>query len=356
MKTIISTIAALGLALSVSAQNTRRIHERAIVIDTHNDVLSNQLEKKVDLGKRLSSGQFDLERAKDGGLDAQIFSIWCGEDYGVGTAYAMANRQIDSLYALTERYPKAIMIARTAGDIRKAVKQRKLAALIGVEGGHMIDERLDYVDSLAKRGMVYLTLTWNNSTSWSTSAQDETFHKDSLSHLGLSDKGKAIVRRLNDLGVMVDVSHVGEKTFADVIATSSKPVIASHSSVYALAARPRNLKDEQIKAIAKTGGVVFVNFYSGFLDPTYDEKVPKRPSLDVLIKHIDYMVKLVGADHVGIGADFEGAESYPEGMDSVADYPKITAALLKLNYPITDIEKILGLNLLRVLEANSPSK
>jgi len=217
----------------------------------------------------------------------------------------------------------------------------------------MIEDRLDYVDNLAKRGMCYLTLTWNNSTSWSTSAYDETFKRDSLTHLGLNSLGKEIVQRLNQLGVMVDVSHVGEKTFYDVLAITKKPVIASHSSAYALAPHQRNLKDEQLKAIAKNDGVVFVNFYSGFLDPTYKEAAQIRPPLSLLIKHIDYMVKLIGADHVGLGADFEGAESYPLEMDGVEDYPKITAALLKLNYSEKDITKILGGNLLRVLKANT---
>ena len=307
----------------------------------------------ADLSKRLTTGYFDLVRAKEGGLDAQIFSIWCGEDYGKGTAFALANRQIDSLYALIARNPEKIVLVRNSKDIQKVVSQNKLAALIGVEGGHMIEDRLDYIDSLAKRGMCYLTLTWNNSTSWSSSAYDETFKRDSLPHLGLNSLGKQVVRRLNKLGVMVDVSHVGEKTFYDVLATSTKPVIASHSSVYAIAPHQRNLKDEQLKAIAKNGGVVFVNFYSGFLDPSYKESTQIRPPLSLLVRHIDYMVKLIGADHVGIGADFEGAESYPLELDGVQDYPKITKALLDLNYSVKDINKILGLNLLRVLEKNT---
>ncbi len=335
------------------AQNAKTIHEKAIVIDTHNDVLLNQMKSGADLAKRLTTGNFDLVRAKEGGLDAQIFSIWCGDDYGKGTAFALANRQIDSLYALIKRNPDKIVLVRNSEDLKKVVSQKKLAALIGVEGGHMIEDSLTYVDSLAKRGMCYLTLTWNNSTSWSTSAYDETFKRDSLTHFGLNELGRKIVHRLNELGVMVDVSHVGERTFADVLATTTKPVIASHSSVYNLAPHQRNLKDEQLKAIAKNNGVVFVNFYSGFLDPTYKEATPVRPPLSLLIKHIDYMVKLIGADHVGIGADFEGAESYPLEMDGVHDYPKITAALLKLNYSTKDINKIMGGNLLRVLKANT---
>ncbi len=343
----------LFISASVFAQKSKKIHEQALVIDTHNDVLLNQMISGADLSNRLSTGYFDLDRAKAGGLDAQVFSIWCGDDYGKGTAFALANRQIDSLYALIDRNPKRMALVRNSKELKKAVAQKKLASLIGVEGGHMIEDSLDYVDSLAKRGMIYLTLTWNNSTSWSTSAYDETFKRDSLKHLGLNDLGKKVVHRLNDLGVMVDVSHVGERTFYDVLATTKRPIIASHSCAYTLAPHQRNLKDAQLKAIAKNGGVVFVNFYSGFLDPTYKESAQVRPPLSLLIKHIDYIVKLIGADHVGLGADFEGAESYPLGLDSVEDYPKITAELVKMNYSKADINKILGENFIRVFKANA---
>ncbi len=358
-------------------------------IDTHNDVLSKQISNGDDLGVLQSNVQLDLPKAAEGHLEAQVFSIWCGEEYGPGKAFARANQEIDSLYALIKRYPTKIFLARDAKDIEH--RGRRMAALIGVEGGHMIEERMDYLDSLASRGMIYMTLTWNNSTSWATSARDETLKKDSLPHLGLTDKGRAIVRHMNDLGVIVDVSHVGDRTIEDVLATSTKPVIASHSSVYALDPFRRNLKDAQLKAIAEKGGVVFVNFYSGFLDSTYapkqlaflaahkaevdsltrllndhDEAVirlyslyPKdadalRPPFEMLIHHIDYIAKLIGVDHVGIGSDFDGAESYPLGMNDVRDYPKIAEALAKLGYSQADIQKIAAGNFLRVLRANRP--
>lgn len=380
----------LILTLRLSAQNAQQIHQKAILIDTHNDVISNELITKVDLGKHQSEGNFDLVRAKEGGLDAQIFSIWCGERYGKGTAFAFANREIDSLYALIKRNPDKIALVRNTKELKKAVAGKKLAALIGVEGGHMIEDRMDYIDSLAKRGMRYLTLTWNNSTSWATSARDEVTKKDSLKHLGLTDYGKQIVKHLNDLGVMVDVSHVGERTFYDVLATTTKPVIASHSCAYNIDPNRRNLKDEQLKALAKNGGVVCLNFYSAFVDSAYAPKVLKfqiqhkveldslirvyhdvdlanirinamyktesdklRPPLELLTKHIDYIVKLISVDYVGIGSDFDGAESYPLGLDSVADYPKITEELLKLGYKQKDIDKILGGNVMRVLAANT---
>ena len=380
----------LLLLTKTYAQTLLQIHQKAILIDTHNDILSNILITKQDVGKLQSTGNFDLVRAKQGGLDGQIFSIWCGEEYGKGTAYAFANREIDSLYALIARNPDKITLVHNSKELKKAVKQHKMAAMIGVEGGHMIEDRLDYIDSLAKRGMNYLTLTWNNSTSWATSARDEVTKKDSLKHLGLTDYGKQIVKHLNELGVMVDVSHVGEQTFYDVIATSTKPVIASHSCAYSLDPNRRNMKDDQLKALAKNGGVVCVNFYSGFVDSTYSPKVAAflhqhkaeldsltqiyhdgdlanirlnaiyksesdkiRPPLSLLIKHIDYIAKLIGVDHVGIGSDFDGAESYPLGMDSVSDYPKITEELLKLGYSEKDVDKILGGNVLRVFKANT---
>ncbi|HTD40194.1 MAG TPA: dipeptidase [Mucilaginibacter sp.] len=389
MKKLLLLIPSL-FAISAFAQNAREIHDKAILVDTHNDVISNELITKFDLSKRQSTGNFDLVRAKEGGLDVQVFSIWCGEEYGKGTAFKFANREIDSLDALIKRNPDKMVLVRNAAELEKAVAQKKFAAMIGVEGGHMIEDRMDYIDALAKRGMRYLTLTWNNSTSWATSARDETHHRDSLKHLGLTDYGKQIVRHLNELGVMVDVSHVGEQTFYDVIATSTKPVIASHSCAYTLDPNQRNMKDDQLKALAKNGGVVFVNFYSGFVDSTYMRKETRflrkhiaeldsltkiyhdndlakirlnaiyktesdqvRPPLSLLIKHIDYITKLIGVDHVGIGSDFDGAESYPLGMDDVTDYPKITEELLKLHYSEADIDKILGGNFIRVLKANT---
>jgi membrane dipeptidase len=380
----------LLLLTKTYAQTPVQIHQRAILVDTHNDFLSNELITHLDGGKRQTTGNFDLVRAKEGGLDVQVFSIWCGPQYGKGTAFKFANREIDSLYALIHRYPNKIELVRNSVQLENAVRHKKLAAMIGVEGGHMIEDRMDYIDSLAKRGMCYLTLTWNNSTSWASSAADETMRRDSLKHIGLTDYGKQIVRHLNDLGVMIDLSHPGEQTFYDVLATTDKPVIASHSCVYTLNPFRRNLKDDQLKALAKNGGVVFVNFYSGFIDSTYSPKVKVfihqhkaemdslikiyndydlanirlnaihkaesdqiRPPLSLLIKHIDYIAKLIGVDHVGIGSDFDGAESYPVGLDSVADYPNITAELLKIGYSEKDIDKILGGNFIRVLKANT---
>src|SRR6185312_14908324 len=335
------------------AQTPMQIHQRAILVDTHNDFLSNELITHFDGGKLQATGNFDLVRAKEGGLDVQVFSIWCGPQYGKGTAFKFANREIDSLYALINRYPNRIALVRNAAQLERAVKQGKLAAMIGVEGGHMIEDRMDYIDSLAKRGMCYLTLTWNNSTSWASSATDETLHRDSLKHIGLTEFGKQIVHHLNDLGVMIDLSHPGEQTFYDVLATTTKPVIASHSCAYALNPFRRNLKDDQLKALAKNGGVVFVNFYSGFVDSTYTRKQNRflrahkteLDSLERVYHDRDLAAIRLNALHK--------AESYPLGMDDVSDYPKITAELLKLGYTEKDIDKILGGNFIRVLKANT---
>ncbi len=378
----LSLLVLLSLTINVAAQDANKIHKKAIMVDTHGDVLYNQVNTGIDFGKLQTIGNFDLVRAKQGGLDVQVFSVFCDETGG----FDLANRQIDSLNALIKRYPNKAVLARNAQQIEKAVKEGKLAAMIGVEGGHMIENDLTKLEALAKRGMIYLTLTWNNSTPWASSAADES--KGKIAKPGLNDFGRSVVKKLNELGVLVDLSHVGERTFFDAIAVSTKPVIVSHSCAYAINPVPRNLKDEQIKAVGKNGGVVSINFYSGFIDPTYTERqkifiakfkeendglVKKygksnaqdtlvarhqkeaqllRPSLEMVIDHIDHVVKLIGIDHVGIGADFDGAESFPQGMDSVADFPKVTAALLKRGYKQADIEKILGGNFLRVLKAN----
>lgn len=375
--------AALCISVATYAQDVNKIHKKAILIDTHDDVLSRQIKNGLDLAKEHEVFDFDLVKAKKGGLDAQVFSIWCDEKGD----YNNAITEIDSLDALLKRHPDKIALATTAEDVRKIVAQNKLAALIGVEGGHMINDDLSKLDELAKRGMIYLTLTWNNSTAWATSAVDERGGKLKDRSLGLNEFGKKIVKRLNELGVMVDLSHVGEQTFYDAIKLSTKPVILSHSCAYAINPVPRNLTDDQILAVRKNGGVISVNFYNGFVMPNHeadfkafldkhkdeyrelktqnaktaakelikrhpDEFAKIQPSIDLLVDHIDHIVKLIGMDHVGIGADYDGATSYPKGLDNVADYPKLTAALLKRGYSEKDIQKIYGENFLRVLKAN----
>ncbi len=374
------------------AQSYEKIHFKYILVDTHNDFLSKAVEEHVAFDSNLKGiTQSDLDRMLAGGIKVQIFSIFCDEHYGKGSAFAYANRELDSLFAIAARNPQRMQIVYSYKELMKAVRDHKLACLSGVEGGHMIEDNLDYLDSFYKRGVRYMTLSWNNSTSWSTSAMEETEHAFMVTPYGLNAFGKQVVKRMNELGMMVDVSHVGEKTFWDVIANSKKPVIASHSSVYTLCPVFRNLKDDQIRAIAKNGGVIQVNFYSGFLDSTFLKKVGNfiklhkeehdslaslkkpeymihdyfakkykkeyedmRPPLSLLLDHIDYIVKLVGVDYVGLGSDFDGIDSSPKDLDGVEDYPKITVGLLKRGYSEKDIKKILGENFLRVFRAQGP--
>ncbi len=366
------------------AQDAQRIHTAALVIDTHNDVLYQSVMRGKDIGKRIGTGHTDLPRIREGGIDVQVFAVWCDEKYGKGTAFAYANKQIDGLVDVIRNYPDEIALATTAADIRTIAAQGKIAAVIGVEGGHMIEGRMDYLDSLFARGARYLTLTWNNSTEWATSATDETRNPKKLKQKGLTDFGRQVIHRMNALGMMVDLSHVGRQTFFDAMEATTKPVLVSHSNAYALMAHPRNLQDDQIKAVAENGGVICLNFYSGFLDPMHYTKINRlyekhvtasdsvkrssdakfrrlpaaakeqlRPPLSLLLDHIDYMVKVAGIDHVGIGSDFDGISSTPIGLDDCSDFPNLTAGLLQRGYTETDIRKILGENVLRVIAAQT---
>ena len=375
------------IACSANAQSYQKIHDKAILVDTHNDILAKVLETGFLLDQDLTGKtQSDLNRWKKGGMDLQFFSIWSDGNRLSPFAYAM--RQMDTLDAVIKRNPDKIEKVATVKQIMKTVKHKKIAAMFGIEGGHQIEDDLTKLDILYNRGARYLTLTWNNSTSWASSAADET-SPNFTSPKGLNDFGKQIVRHMNELGMLIDVSHVGEQTFWDVINTSSKPVIASHSSVYNLMPHRRNLKDDQIKAIAKNGGVIQINFYPLFIDSTAEAKLDRflavhaieyeammnsgmtdwiaggilclkygsevnaiRPPLSTLIDHIEYVIKLVGVDYVGLGSDFDGIEFAPAGLDDVSCYPLITKALVEKGYSKKDITKILGGNLLRVLKEN----
>ena len=380
----------LLFSLYASPQSSTKLHYKAILVDTHNDVLSSSVLEGKDISHRLTTGQSDLDRWKEGGLDVQFFSVWTDKTPRNKEGFFKdANQEIDSLEILALRNPSRMVLATKYGQVKKGIREKKLVALIGVEGGHMIENDLGKLDSLYKRGMRYMTLTWNNSTNWATSAMDETLHPDSLQHKGLTEFGKQVVRRMNELGVIVDLSHVGERTFYDAIATSSKPVLLSHSSVWSICPVFRNVKDEQIKAVAKNKGVICINFYSGFLDSNFAKKMdklegtegkrikdslgqnydaaklnevwskyfsaqlqPYRPSISKLVDHIDYIVKLVGGDYVGIGSDFDGVSSVPVGLDDVTKYPLITQELERRGYSNKSIKKILGGNVMRVMKAN----
>lgn len=383
MRKLFSALSLFFICFTVQAQGeAATLHKRAIVADTHNDFPSEAVEKGLSIGQNLEGiTHSDLNRFKKGGVDLQVFSIFCGGNQKDPFQFAL--QEIDSVETWARRHPESIIMVSNEADLRKALKQNKLMAMLGVEGGHMIENDLAKLDSLANRGMAYLTLTWNNSLDWAASAADETAGNQDG---GLSEFGKDVVRRLNTRGIMPDMSHVGEKTFWDVIEISTRPVIASHSNAYTLCPHPRNLKDDQIRAIAKSGGVVFINFYPGFLDSTFEKKVENfmaqrkgeiaalqqaenltedrayrrvfnqlkpemarfSPPADIVFDHIDYIVRLVGIEHVGLGADMDGVNFLPAGINSVADYPLITEGLIKRGYSRKEISKILGGNFLRV--------
>jgi membrane dipeptidase len=367
------------------------IHNQAILVDTHNDILIQTMEKGFLIDDDLKGKTHsDLKRMKQGGLDVQFFSVW--SDGNQINPYNFANVQIDSLDLVIKRNPNKIVKVANSEELITAVKQNKIAALIGLEGGHHIEDDLNKLDSLYNRGVRYITLTWNNSTKWATSASDETKKDGALNsegNKGLTELGKQIVNKMNSLGIMVDVSHVGEQTFWDVIENTTKPIVASHSSVYEICPHPRNLKDDQIKAVAKNGGVIQINFSSGFIDSRVKKKESEflekhkteidslinlgvnaymaeesmyskyrleseelKAPFNLVIEHIEYIIKLVGVEYVGIGSDFDGILLPPKQLDDVTSYPLITKALLEKGYSENDIDKILGGNILRVIKAN----
>jgi membrane dipeptidase len=377
------------MALSIGAQ-AQSIHFKSVVVDTHNDAVTACIEKKVSLDQDLRGiNHSDLKRFKEGGLDYQLFSIWCDGDKK--NPYAWAMREMDTLDAVAARNPDKMVVAKNWAQIQKALKEGKLVAQYGVEGGHMIEDDINKLDTFYKRGVRYMTLTWNNSPSWASSHTDEKNAKYTGPR-GLTSFGKQIIQRMNQLGMIVDISHVGEATFWDAIKTTTKPVIASHSNAYTICPVTRNLKDDQIKAVGKNGGVIHLNFFSAFVDSTFqaknmafrrkhkteldallatgiqqeyaqstlaekykEETDTNKPDIEALMKHLDHIVKLIGVDHVGLGSDFDGIDSAPKQLKTVVDYPEFTKALIKRGYSDTDIEKILGGNFLRVYRINNPN-
>ena len=365
-----------------------KIHDEAFVVDTHNDVLLRSLIGR-DILKDLPESHSDLTKFKKGGMDCQVFSIWVSPfEFKKDQYYRRANEMISQLEFLCSQVPEEWAIPFDYQDLLRNEKEGIMSCMIGVEGGHAIENDLGKLDALYSRGMRYLGITWNNSTSWATSAKDETEKSHLLEFIGLTNFGKKVIRKCNDLGVMVDVSHSGEKTFWDIIETTNKPIIASHSSVYKICPHFRNLKDDQLLAIKKNGGVVFVNFYPGYIDSTYSAKYdivkkqfksetdslaklydndsdlywykenellePKLseivPDVGTVIDHIDYIVKLIGVDHVGIGADWDGVEILPRGIEDLSKMPIITEKLIKRGYSVRDVKKILGGNFKRVFK------
>jgi membrane dipeptidase len=383
-----STISADPTAAPGAEADPLSVHRRAIAIDLHADTVQFMIDEGADLSQRLETTHLDAVRMREGGLDAQFFSIWVEPNlYGAGGpgAMARADEQVAAVRALAERHPEVWTLAATAADIRRAAQEGKLAALIGLEGGYAIDEKLENVGRYFEMGVRYMTPAWTHSLSWAGSSGDAAGRTR-----GLNEFGREVVREMNRLGMMVDVSHVSDPTFRDIVETSTKPVIATHSNARAIVNVPRNLTDEQIRAIAKTGGVVCVVFYPAFVEPGWQEKkaavdaeiaalvdeagrralgrgsyrriardrVREReyerrlPPVTVarVVDHIDHIVRLVGVDHVGVGSDFDGIQAVPRDLSSVADLPNLTRELLRRGYTAADVEKVLGGNILRVME------
>ncbi|HVG32476.1 MAG TPA: dipeptidase [Pyrinomonadaceae bacterium] len=363
-------------------REAQRIHSRALVIDTHNDITSPMVDEDYDIGTP-SAGKYhtDIARMKAGGLTAEFFSIYVDKSYVKdGGSARRALDMIDMVYRAVERHPRDFLFSTSTADIRRAKREGRIAALMGIEGGHAIENSLSALRDFYRLGIRYMTLTHNNTNDWADSSRDEAHHN------GLTKFGKEVVREMNRLGMLVDVSHVSDKTMSDVLDISKAPIIASHSSARALNDHPRNISDDLLRRIATNGGVVMVNFYPGFLDSQYaaaakartdrlkpqldalaeqfknDPKrlaaetkkiedanpLPPSPPLSVLIDHIDHIRKVAGVDHVGLGSDFDGVPSLPLGMQDVSALPNITYELLRRGYSEKDIRKVLGENFMRV--------
>jgi len=364
----------------------RKLHFSSIVLDTHDDTTQRFFTKSFDIAKRNPDGHIDIPRMRDGGMNAIFFSIWIDGRTMGPPAIQKALDQIDAVHENVRRNSKDMVFCRTADDIRRAHNDGKIAALIGVEGGHMIGNDIRMVRIFGDLGVRYMTLSHFYNDEWADSSTDKPAHN------GLTDYGKDIVREMNRQGIMVDISHVSDKTFYDALEVSKSPLIASHSSCRALCNHPRDMSDDMIKALAAKGGVIQINYEKSFIDQAYkdasdklsggvvalfdqlkkecgddeeclgkkmnekekqavaDGKLP-HVTWERIVDHIDHAVKLVGADHVGLGSDFDGA-TMPEGMDDCTHLPRITEALMRKGYSDDDIRKILGGNVLRVMEAN----
>ncbi len=368
------------------ADRARKLHFSSVVLDTHDDTTQRFFSKDFDIAKRNADGSIDIPRMREGGMNAIFFSIWIDGRIMGPPAVQKALDQIDAVHENVRKNSEDMMFCRTAEDVRRAHAHGKIAALIGVEGGHMIGNDIRMVRIFGDLGVRYMTLSHFYNDEWADSSTDKPAHN------GLTDHGKDIVREMNRQGIMVDISHVSDKTFYDALEVSKAPLIASHSSCRALCNHVRDMSDDMIKALAAKGGVIQINYEMSFIDQAYKDasdelsggvvqifdqvkkecgddeacvgkkmtetqqkavaegKLP-HVSWERIIDHIDHAVKLAGADHVGLGSDFDGA-SMPEGMEDASKLPKITEALMRKGYSDDDIRKILGGNLLRVMEQN----
>ena len=364
-------------------QRALQIHRRAIVVDTHNDITTPMTNNFFDLGGTPPPPyRTNIERMKKGGLTAEFFSLYIRPWYVENGGSARRTLDmIDAVYRAVENHPRDLMIATSVADIRRAKQQGKIACLMGIEGGHAIEDSLSTLREFYRLGVRYMTLTWNNTNNWADAGRGEKKYG------GLNDFGREVVREMNRLGMLVDVSHVSDETMSDALDISKAPIIASHSSARALSNVPRNIPDDLLGRIAKNGGVININFYSGFVDTDtvtpqsrardeklkaqqdainakYKDDVERRAEesdkleqanplpplpLSKLMDHFEHVIKVAGIDHVGIGADFDGANDMPQGAEDVSMLPNITYELLKRGYSERDIRKVLGGNLLRAM-------
>jgi len=358
----------------------------AIVVDGHADTIGRALDGGEDLGLETGKGHLDLPRMLRGGLDAQFMACFVEPKYvDRGEAAKRALRMIDAVKRWVRRHPDRMELARTAAEVRRAVAAGKVCGILCIEGGHAIEDDLALLRTFHELGVRYMTLTWNNANSWADSCRETRHH-------GLTDFGRDVVREMNRLGMLVDLSHVAEKTFYDALAVADTPAICSHSCARALCDHVRNMTDDQLRALARNGGVVGVNFYSGFLSQRYsdarkgrdedaeaegrairerlrddpaamdaqlkalDARVlaaaagDERPALDILVQHIEHIVRVAGIDHVGLGSDFDGVTSLPQGVEDCERLPNLTARLLERGFSEGDVRKVLGENFLRVME------
>lgn len=342
------------------------LHRSAIVIDTHCDTTQKLLDDDWDFTTRHSTGHVDLPRLRDGGVSGVFFAVWCnptGRSCGRDTAL----RQFDRLHRLEKECAGDVLLARTTGDVRRAKRDGKVALLIGVEGGHQIENSLETLREFHQRGAVYMTLTHAAHTDWADSAG--VYAPLEPMHGGLTDFGREVVREMNRLGMMVDVSHASDDTFRDVLDTSSRPVIATHSNCRALCDHRRNISDDMITAMCSQGGLLHINFAAPFLDPDFPMPNPRdaaermtsgdlstapklqyRTPLRVLVEHFEHALKLVGSEHVGLGSDFDGVAYLPQGIEDCARLPALTAALLGRGHGEHDLRMLLGENVLRLMD------
>ena len=392
LKRIASALLLFALATPLVAAPPKKVVAKpappAITVDTHADTPTEFLDHPFDLGVLNARGHFDYPRMKAGGLDAEFFAAYVPAKYANKGAAAFCMKIMETIHEMADMYPSWVRFATSTAGIRSAVAENRRAILIGIEGGHAIEDSLDLLRAFYRFGARYMTLTHTNTNNWADASTDDAKHN------GLSPFGKQVVLEMNRLGMLVDISHVSDKTFYDALEVSKAPVIASHSSSRALANVPRNMTDDMLRALAKNGGVAMVNFYPVFLsdevanaskardeklkpeiaalkakDPAegaeYQEGVRKlmadnplpKVSWTVIVDHIDHMVKVAGIDHVGIGSDFDGIPSVPEGMEDVSKLPAIPAELKRRGYSDADVRKIMGENFMRVFgEAEKVAK